>query len=63
MRVSQLWGWTYVRGATDFAAMTDIAKELRAELAQAFNLVAPGDRHRADLRGRHAEMAAPLARR
>jgi 23S rRNA (adenine2503-C2)-methyltransferase len=41
MRVSQLWGWTYVRGATDFAAMTDIAKELRAELAQAFNLARP----------------------
>jgi 23S rRNA (adenine2503-C2)-methyltransferase len=41
MRVSQLWGWTYVRGQTDFAAMTDIAKELRAELAQAFNLARP----------------------
>jgi 23S rRNA (adenine2503-C2)-methyltransferase len=41
MRVSQLWGWSYVRGATDFAAMTDIAKELRAELAQAFNLARP----------------------
>ena len=41
MRVSQLWDWTYVRGATDFAAMTDIAKELRAELAQAFNLARP----------------------
>ena len=41
MRVSQLWGWTYVRGATNFAAMTDIAKELRAELAQAFNLARP----------------------
>jgi 23S rRNA (adenine2503-C2)-methyltransferase len=41
MRVSQLWGWTYVRGQTDFAAMTDIAKELRAELAQHFNLARP----------------------
>jgi 23S rRNA (adenine2503-C2)-methyltransferase len=41
MRVSQLWGWTYVRGATDFASMTDIAKELRAELAQAFTLSRP----------------------
>jgi len=41
MRVSQLWGWTYVRGATDFAAMTDIAKELRAELSQTFNLARP----------------------
>ena len=35
MRVRQLWSWLYVRGATDFAAMTDIAKELRGELAQA----------------------------
>src|SRR4029078_5112797 len=41
MRVSQLWGWIFVRGATNFAAMTDIAKELRAELAQAFNLARP----------------------
>ncbi len=37
MRVSQLWSWIYVRGATDFAAMTDIAKELRAELAEPFH--------------------------
>jgi 23S rRNA (adenine2503-C2)-methyltransferase len=41
MRVSQLWGWMYVRGATDFALMTDIAKELRAELAQHFALSRP----------------------
>jgi 23S rRNA (adenine2503-C2)-methyltransferase len=41
MRVSQLWGWTYVRGVTDFALMTDIAKELRAELAQHFTLSRP----------------------
>ncbi|MGH6736455.1 MAG: 23S rRNA (adenine(2503)-C(2))-methyltransferase RlmN [Methyloceanibacter sp.] len=38
MRVSQLWSWLYVRGATDFAAMTDVAKELRAELAANFTL-------------------------
>ncbi|HUU67486.1 MAG TPA: 23S rRNA (adenine(2503)-C(2))-methyltransferase RlmN [Methyloceanibacter sp.] len=38
MRVSQLWSWIYVRGATDFAAMTDIAKELRSELAAHFTL-------------------------
>ena len=41
MRVSQLWSWAYVRGATDFAAMTDIAKELRGELAEAFTLARP----------------------
>ncbi len=38
MRVSQLWSWIYVRGATDFATMTDIAKELRGELAAHFTL-------------------------
>jgi 23S rRNA (adenine2503-C2)-methyltransferase len=42
MRVSQLWSWLYVRGATDFAAMTDIAKELRGELAEGFTLERPG---------------------
>ena len=41
MRVFQLWGWTYVRGVTDFATMTDIGKELRAELAQHFTLSRP----------------------
>jgi 23S rRNA (adenine2503-C2)-methyltransferase len=41
MRVRQLWSWLYVRGATDMAAMTDIAKDLRAELAQAFTLERP----------------------
>jgi 23S rRNA (adenine2503-C2)-methyltransferase len=41
MRASQLWGWAYVRGATDFALMTDIAKELRGELAESFTLARP----------------------
>jgi 23S rRNA (adenine2503-C2)-methyltransferase len=41
MRVRQLWSWIYVRGATDFAAMTDVAKELRAELAANFTLARP----------------------
>jgi 23S rRNA (adenine2503-C2)-methyltransferase len=41
MRLSQLWSWLYVRGVTDFAAMTDIAKELRAELAARFTLERP----------------------
>jgi 23S rRNA (adenine2503-C2)-methyltransferase len=41
MRVSQLWSWAYVRGATDFAAMTDLAKDLRGELARAFTLERP----------------------
>ena len=41
MRVRQLWNWLYVRGATDFDGMTDIAKELRAELGRAFTLARP----------------------
>ena len=41
MRVSQIWSWAYVRGATDFAVMTDIAKELRGELAATFSLARP----------------------
>ena len=41
MRVSQLWSWIYVRGATDFEAMTDVAKELRAKLADHFTLARP----------------------
>ena len=41
MRVAQLWGWAYVRGATSFATMTDIAKELRGELAESFSLARP----------------------
>jgi 23S rRNA (adenine2503-C2)-methyltransferase len=41
MRVSQLWSWAYVRGAGDFAAMTDIAKDLRAALAESFTLARP----------------------
>jgi 23S rRNA (adenine2503-C2)-methyltransferase len=41
MRVRQLWSWLYVRGTTDMAAMTDIAKDLRAELGRAFTLERP----------------------
>src|SRR5262249_55173111 len=41
MRVQQLWHWIYLRGATDFAAMTNVSKELRAELARHFTLARP----------------------
>ncbi len=41
MRVSQLWSWMYVRGATDFATMTDIAAGLRTELAAHHTLARP----------------------
>src|SRR5512144_2478188 len=41
MRVGQLWSWLYVQGATDFARMTNIAKEFRTELDSSFNLARP----------------------
>jgi 23S rRNA (adenine2503-C2)-methyltransferase len=41
MRASQLWSWLYVRGATEFARMTDIAKDLRGELAETCTLARP----------------------
>jgi 23S rRNA (adenine2503-C2)-methyltransferase len=41
MRAAQLWGWIYGRGATDFGAMSNIAKELRNALGQNFDLIRP----------------------
>ena len=36
MRVSQVWSWIYVRGATSFDDMTDVSKSLRAVLERRF---------------------------
>ncbi|OFX04714.1 MAG: 23S rRNA (adenine(2503)-C(2))-methyltransferase [Alphaproteobacteria bacterium RIFCSPHIGHO2_12_FULL_63_12] len=41
MRASQLWRWAYHYGVTDFEAMTDIGKEMRADLARLFSLERP----------------------
>jgi 23S rRNA (adenine2503-C2)-methyltransferase len=41
MRAQQLWNWLYVRGASDFAQMTSVSKELRAALAERFTLARP----------------------
>jgi 23S rRNA (adenine2503-C2)-methyltransferase len=41
MRTAQLWSWIYVRGATSFNQMSDVSKELRAVLAQAYSLERP----------------------
>jgi len=41
MRAQQLWRWIYHYGVTDFAAMTNIAKDMRAELEAAFTLARP----------------------
>ena len=41
MRVNQLYSWLYVRGVAEFEAMTDVAKELRAELSRRYTLARP----------------------
>ena len=41
MRASQLWRWMHHYGVTDFALMTDVAKELRAALSDAYDLSRP----------------------
>ncbi len=41
MRVNQLWHWIYLRGATDFAEMTNVSKHLRALLAEHYSLARP----------------------
>src|SRR5262245_42016885 len=40
-RVAQLWHWLYIRGATDFEAITNVSKDLRAELQRHFTLSRP----------------------
>jgi 23S rRNA (adenine2503-C2)-methyltransferase len=41
MRADQVWRWIHRRGVTDFAAMTNIAKEQRSVLANRFALMRP----------------------
>ena len=41
MRAVQVWRWIHHYGVTDFAAMTDIAKDTRAALAESFSLARP----------------------
>ena len=41
MRAGQIWRWIHHYGATSFDAMTDIAKETRAQLAEAFVVSRP----------------------
>ncbi|MFZ5792334.1 MAG: 23S rRNA (adenine(2503)-C(2))-methyltransferase RlmN [Pseudomonadota bacterium] len=40
-RARQLWHWIYHRGATDFAAMTSLAKEFRERLAAHYVIARP----------------------
>jgi 23S rRNA (adenine2503-C2)-methyltransferase len=41
MRTSQIWRWVHHFGVTDFSGMTDIAKDARARMEQAFVLQRP----------------------
>ena len=41
MRAAQLWHWLYVRGTTDFAAMTNVSRDLRTALAGAWAIARP----------------------
>ena len=41
MRAQQLWHWMYVRGAQTFADMTNVSKDMRAELEQHFTVDRP----------------------
>ena len=42
LRAKQLWHWIYNRGATDFTAMTDIAKVMHPWLEERFVIGRPG---------------------
>lgn len=41
LRAKQIWHWVYNRGASDFSAMTDIAKAQQPWLAERFTLTRP----------------------
>ena len=41
MRVQQLWHWMYVRGAQEFAEMSNVSKDMRAQLEQHFTVARP----------------------
>ena len=41
MRVTQLWRWLYISGATSFDQMTDVSKELRSALEARYTLDRP----------------------
>ena len=41
MRAAQLWHWIYVRGAGDFAQMSNAAKDLRQSLCEQYSLAPP----------------------
>ena len=40
-RADQIWKWVYQRGATDFADMSNLAKDLRTQMAAEFSITRP----------------------
>ncbi len=50
-RVKQLWHWIYHQGATDFAAMSSIARPLQHKLAERFVIGRPVAADGADQHG------------
>lgn len=40
-RVKQVWSWLYCHGVTDFAAMTNVSKDMRAKLEDNFRIARP----------------------
>ena len=46
-RAKQIWQWIYGKGATDFAAMTNIKKETQSLLAEHFTIARAGVSHNA----------------
>ncbi len=41
MRVAQLWHWIYVRGVDDFDRMSNVSKDLRSRLDEAYHIARP----------------------
>ncbi|WP_374598096.1 23S rRNA (adenine(2503)-C(2))-methyltransferase RlmN [Brevundimonas sp.] len=41
MRASQIWGWIHHHGVTDFALMSNVAKDMQVKLAETFTLARP----------------------
>lgn len=41
MRIAQIWHWLYIRGVSDFDAMTNVAKDMREMLKQHFTIARP----------------------
>src|SRR6218665_2607608 len=41
MRVSQIWHWLYIRGVSEFDAMTNVAKDMREMLKSHFTIQRP----------------------